>query len=95
MTDNENAAAPPDEDRLERRCPRLGGQVALRYCMTCGEEDLPCWKIFDCWWEYFDVTAYMKRRLDPARFEALAAARPKPKVAGLIDLIQAAKERTA
>ncbi|MBC2711573.1 MAG: hypothetical protein HGJ94_11470 [Desulfosarcina sp.] len=84
-----------DPDKLERRCPRLGGDVAFGYCKVCGEEKTPCHKVFDCWWERFDVVAHMKACLSPEAFDALCASRPQPKMASLVDLIRQAQERAS
>ncbi|MBW1840706.1 MAG: hypothetical protein JRF27_04315 [Deltaproteobacteria bacterium] len=83
------------KDHLVRRCPRLGGPVSFQYCRTCGDNDLPCWKTFDCWWEYFDVVAYLKKNLDEDTFNRLAATKAKPKVTSLVELIEQAKKRAA
>ena len=81
---------------LERRCPRLGGDVSFAYCCTCEADKRPCFKVLDCWWERFDVVSYMKTRLSPAAFEKLSTHRPPPnKVASLVDLIRQAQERTS
>lgn len=80
-------------DKLERRCPRLGSVVSFGYCRTCGNEKHPCFKVFDCWWEQFDVTAYFKERLSAEAFEQLVQAKPPNKVSSLLDLIQQAQER--
>lgn len=80
-------------DKLERRCPRLGGQITFQYCRENGEGEMPCWKIFDCWWEIFDVTAYLQTCYPPEVLRKLAAARPKPKVASLVEMIAEAKKR--
>ncbi len=84
-----------EPERLERRCPRLGGDVAFGYCKACGDEKTPCFKVLDCWWERFDVVAYMKTRLSPETFDALSARRPQPKVASLVDLIRQAQARAS
>lgn len=81
-----------NRDTLEQRCPRLGGVVSFQYCKTCGDDRLPCFKVFDCWWEYFDVVAYMKEHLTDAQFEALTNAKPKPKILSLVELIEQAKK---
>ena len=82
------------KDRLERRCPRLGGPVSFKYCrVDAGENDLPCFKIMDCWWEFFDVAAFLKTNMSEEAFERLVAAKPKPKVQSLLDLIEQAKKR--
>lgn len=80
-----------DKDELERRCPRLGGPVSLHYCMISGRENIPCFKIFDCWWEYFDVAAYLKEKLSEEQFDRLVNSKPKPKVTSLVELIQQVK----
>jgi hypothetical protein len=85
-----------DPETLERRCPRLGGDVAFGYCKICGEDETPCFKVFDCWWERFDVVAHMQACLSPAAFDALSQHRTPPdKVTSLVDLIRQAQERTA
>ncbi len=84
-----------DVDDQERRCPRLGHSVRFGYCRTCGEEMPVCFKVFDCWWERFDVVAYLKGRMPEDEFAKLSKAEPKPKVASLLDLIAQAKKRTS
>jgi hypothetical protein len=82
-----------DNDNRERRCPRLGGPVSFRYCRQEGENDLPCWKVIDCWWESFEIGAYLRRNLSEDQFRRLATFRPKPKVSSLIEMIEQAKKR--
>jgi hypothetical protein len=85
-----------DPERLQRRCPRLGGDVNFGYCRTCGEEKSACFKVLDCWWERFDVAEYLKSRMTGEAFAALAARRPPPdKVASLVELIRRAQARAA
>jgi hypothetical protein len=79
--------------KLERRCPRLGGPVTFRYCMISGEDRLPCHKIFDCWWETFDIVRYLKDNLPADQFNRLMAARPRPKIVSLVELIEKAKRQ--
>ncbi|MBI5589225.1 MAG: hypothetical protein HY881_01950 [Deltaproteobacteria bacterium] len=77
----------------ERRCPRLGGSVRFGYCHA-GDDALPCFKICDCWWEYFDVVDYLKGKLSDRDFENLMKSRPKPKITGLLQLIELAQKRS-
>ena len=79
---------------LERRCPRLGGDIQFSYCRSCGDAGSVCFKIMDCWWERFDVTSYLQNSLSKEDFEALKTANPPPKITNLIDLIQAAQHNT-
>ncbi len=78
-------------DMLERHCPRLGGPVSFRYCRQSGDNSLPCWKVFDCWWERFDVVSCLKRELSEEQFTELASYQPKPKAISLIEMIERAK----
>ncbi|HIJ57415.1 MAG TPA: hypothetical protein HPQ03_15015 [Deltaproteobacteria bacterium] len=85
------------KDHLTRRCPRLGGPVSFRYCRLSSGENRPCFKIFDCWWESFDVVSHMKSNLPEEQFEELLndRCRPKPKLSSLVELIQQAKDQKA
>ena len=83
-------------DNLERRCPRLGSRITFRYCLISGEDDNPCWKIFDCWWEQFDVESYLKANLPAEAFEKLvekAAAQPKNKITSILEIAEQAKKQ--
>ena len=83
----------PKISQMECRCPRLGSIVRFGYCLNAGENALPCFKTCDCWWEVFDVVAYLKCRLSEEDFETLTGSRPKPKITGLLQLIEQARER--
>jgi hypothetical protein len=84
MTDGHNP--------LSRRCPRLGGPVGFDYCMS-GEGGHPCVKVVDCWWETFDIVQYLRDNLSEEQFNQVMNARPRPKVASLVELIAQAKKR--
>ena len=81
-------------DDLIIRCPRLGSMVGFVYCRKCGDGQSPCFKIFDCWWERFDVAAYFKDMLSEEEFVQLAMSRPKSKVSSLVELIEQARRNT-
>ena len=83
------------QDSLVRRCPRLGNPVPFNYCEICDDDQQPCFKILDCWWEHFDVVQYLKDNLSEDQFNRLAEARPKPKVTSLIELIEQARKRNS
>lgn len=86
---------PPCDDiaNLERRCPRLGGPVTFGYCRMAAQDRNPCFKVFDCWWDRFDVVDYFKRRLSADAFNDLRNARPPEKTASLVDMIRQARQR--
>ena len=80
--------------QLIRRCPRLGNPVPFNYCKVCGDDQQPCFKILDCWWEYFDVVQYMKDQLSGDQFNQLLEAKPpKPRITSLVELIEQARQR--
>jgi hypothetical protein len=83
-----------DEDVLPR-CPRLGHELSFRYCRqeTRGK---PCRLILDCWWERFDVRAFLQANLQAEtmiQVESASAASPPSKMLSLVEIIQQAKER--
>ena len=83
-------------DLKERRCPRLGGNVNFGYCRFCGEGQSACPKVFDCWWEYFDVVAFFRAcsgEENPSQMGSPDS--PKTKVASLMDLVHGARRRLA
>ena len=80
-------------DDHQRRCPRLGGPVTFGYCRLSGDSREPCFKVFDCWWERFDVVGYLQQRLPEEKLEELKRTRPPAKVASLVDVIRQAQER--
>jgi hypothetical protein len=61
--------------------------------MTAGEDKQPCFKIVDCWWETFDIVRYLQDNLHENKFARLMQARPRPKIASLVELIGQAKSR--
>lgn len=84
----------PSHDQRQRRCPRLGHLVHFGYCRSGNDEQGPCFKVFDCWWDQFDVVSYFQRCLSQEAFDKLKSAPPPNKVASLVELIQQARERT-
>jgi len=76
-------------DEKTRRCPILGHDIAFAYCRVPGRE-IPCPRIFDCWWEWFDIKAFMDAHYDRETI-AQVLAPPKPKMLTLCELIDKAK----
>ena len=81
-----------DHDQRKRRCPMLGHELTFDYCRAPAR-DLPCRKILDCWWEAFDVQAFLDEHFT-AEQQGEALAPRTDKVASLLDLIQQAQART-
>jgi hypothetical protein len=76
----------------EIRCPRLGGPVPFSYCERCGSEGKPCFKIADCWWPYVDVMGYLQKHLTAEELRELLGHRPQPKLNGILEIIQQARQ---
>lgn len=75
-------------DHLQRRCPRLGGPIEFAYCRTCEVQKQPCFKILDCWWEFFDVVTFMREHLPKEQFDKLTHKKTKPKVVSIVEMIR-------
>lgn len=81
-------------DRKLVRCRRLGHEVPFGYCRVENGRE-PCRLILDCWWEQFDVRAFLRENLseeEMAKVEKAAAAPPPSKAAGLVEIIRQARE---
>jgi len=78
-------------DSLEIRCRLLGHQVPFRYCRS-SNENLPCRKIMDCWWQRIEIETYLRGNFTPDELNRSVFAEPRPKIASLIDLIEKAKK---
>lgn len=81
-----------DKNQYQRRCPRLGGPVTFEYCREGSEDQIPCWRVFECWWEDFDVTEYLRENMSDENFRKLIQTKPKPKLESLVELIEKAKK---
>lgn len=78
-------------ENRQRRCPRLGHEVAFSYCLTCGQDGEPCLKTADCWWEQFEVVDYLEKHFSEETVARLLNPQPQPKIAGILELIEQAK----
>jgi len=79
-------------DPLEIRCPRLGGEVSLVYCLKEGG-DIPCSRTIVCWQQYFDVEVQLRSKLSEEQWDRCFGKTPKEKIVSLVELIEAAKKR--
>ncbi len=76
-------------DGRTRRCPKLGHDLTFAYCRAPGRA-LPCGKVFDCWWEAFDVEGWARAHFTGDEIARILAP-PPPKTATLVELIERAK----
>ena len=85
-----------DQDVLPR-CPRLGHELTFGYCRQ-ESRGKPCRLILDCWWERFNVRAFLQAHLsqaEMAQVQRVCSAPPPSKVLSLVDIIQQTRERLA
>lgn len=79
-------------DNLSQRCPVLGHEVPFSYCRKPAQ-DVPCRKIFDCWWEKIDIKKYVSDNFtDEVQQNILKP--PKPKIMSLLEIIEQAKKNS-
>ncbi len=76
-------------DKEKRRCPMLGHQIAFQYCRSCNRE-LPCSKIYDCWFQTIPIQQYMQEHFDNNVLKRISAP-TKPKMLSLLELIDKAR----
>ena len=77
-------------DDRQRRCPMLGHQVSFSYCRAPGAE-LPCRRVFDCWWEMFDVEAFVRSHFSDEDVQRIVAPRQQ-KAVTIYELIERARK---
>ncbi len=77
---------------LEIRCPRLGHEVRLAYCLQ-EDGDLPCPRFVRCWESRIPAEAFLREQMTPEAWEQFCRQEPKGKVSSLIELIEAAQKR--
>jgi hypothetical protein len=80
-----------ENDARKNYCPMLGHELTFSYCRSPGDT-VPCRKIIQCWWEMFDVEAYMAEHFNQETIKTINQP-AKDKMATLYDLIQQAKNR--
>jgi hypothetical protein len=81
-------------EQLQIRCPRLGGEVTLAYCLREGG-DLPCPRSVRCWNPYLPIEAFLRRRLTDEQWDRCFNRKPQEKIASLVGLAEAAKKGDA
>ena len=76
-------------DQRRRRCPRLGHDIHFGYCRSPGAE-LPCRRVFDCWWESFNVEGFIRRHYSEQDIENILRPRTD-KLTSILEILQKAR----
>ncbi len=71
----------------------LGHEVAFSYCRRPGQE-IPCGRIFDCWWEAIDIRAFVAENYSEEIRSAINQP-PKSKMLSLLEIIEQARGRNS
>ncbi|MBF0468436.1 MAG: hypothetical protein HQK61_06070 [Desulfamplus sp.] len=85
-----------NKDRFDSEsgyCRMLGHEVSFSYCRIA-RNDIPCFRIIDCWFERLPVADYMKENYTEEEQKSILA-KPASKINTLYDLIQQAKNRSS
>jgi len=77
-------------DTEEGYCRKLGHHLNFQYCRT-ERNGKPCTKIYDCWFEKFDIAVFMQEHYSEADIDALNRI-PSPKANTILELIWQAQE---
>jgi hypothetical protein len=91
MTNDSDQAPADSHDERTRRCPRLGHDVTFYYCRT-QEARRVCPRLAHCWWETFDIRAWLRRNM-PERAEDLIQPPRPDKMGSLMEVIERAQHR--
>ena len=78
-------------DQRKRYCPMLGHELHFSYCRSPASE-LPCRKIFDCWFRVFDVEGFIRQHCSQDDIEKILAPR-RDKAVTLAELIEKARKQ--
>jgi hypothetical protein len=68
----------------------LGHEVPFSYCRAPASE-LPCRRVFDCWWETFDIDSFIRAHYEADEIDRILSPR-QGKMLTLVELIERAKK---
>ena len=81
-----------EHDAETRHCPMLGHEIAFSYCRSPGQE-IPCRKIYDCWWETFDIARFVEENFPEGAIETVSAP-ARGKLASLLEIMTQAQRNS-
>ncbi|NLI83023.1 MAG: hypothetical protein GX443_15240 [Deltaproteobacteria bacterium] len=74
-------------NRLEIRCPKLGGEVTFGYCRR-EEGRLPCRRIIRCWQSRFPVETFLLSQLSREERDQWVRQHPRERMDLLLESIE-------
>ncbi len=78
-------------DNEEVYCRKLGHHLNFQYCRLVNQQ-LPCHKIVDCWFEKMPIQDFLKEHYSEEEIKQIFAP-PQDKMSSLISLIEKAQSR--
>jgi hypothetical protein len=79
------------DDNEKIYCRMLGHDVTFSYCRNTTSSQ-PCRKIFDCWFERFDIDKFMRENYSEQQIKEILEP-PMPKMVFLAELIKKSQEK--
>jgi hypothetical protein len=79
-------------DKIEIRCPQLGGEVNFGYCRTVAQ-GLPCSRALVCFELKFPVAAYFERVLKPETYDRVFNTPQPGRLEKFLSTVHEAKKR--
>ncbi len=78
-------------DEEEGYCRMLGHRLPFRYCRSVNDE-LPCHKVFDCWFDVFPIHEFLAENYSEEELKAAFGAQPKTRMVSIIEIINRARD---
>ena len=78
-------------DSEEIYCRKLGHHLSFKYCRLVNEQ-LPCHKIADCWFQQLPIQDFLKQNYTKGEIKRIFAP-PPDKMFSLLNLIKKAQNR--
>ncbi len=79
-----------DNERIY--CRRLGHWLTFNYCRQ-ENNNLPCRKIIDCWFERLEIKEFLEENFKKEEISYIFNS-SKPKLTSIVELIEQAKKRS-
>ncbi len=78
-------------DNTEGYCRKLGHFLSFNYCRTVNN-NLPCSKVLDCWFQHFPIQQFIKDNYSEKEHSIIFEP-PEPKLQSLSEILQNAQQR--
>ncbi len=80
-------------DNEEGYCRMLGHRLPFRYCRTANNDEFPCRKIMDCWYDVFPVLEFLAENYTEDELKQAFQPQPKTRMATLIEIVNKVRDK--